>query len=292
MAERINIEQLRKHAPTNPILAFMPVSTGSPMQDWCSHLSQNPQRRQGRADRRRTGAGSGGSSEDHVTRIRDESVLGPRRFERVCQMRKSNSQPRRSDAVIFRPNSPSSGLGTWYIRRSSDLAQQTQQYGLSTDTPAPADYDGDGKADFGVWRTSNSTFYSTNSGNAALNTIAFSLAGDKVVSADFDGDGKADYAVYNTSSAAWHIRSSQSGTIATTTWSSGGDIAVPNDYDGDGKVDIAAWRDSNGTWYIRQSSKIGITGQTPSTGNPYPNELRQTQWGQSGDIPVPSLWRR
>lgn len=46
MAERINIEQLRKHAPTNPILAFMPVSTGSPMQDWCSHLSQNPMRRQ------------------------------------------------------------------------------------------------------------------------------------------------------------------------------------------------------------------------------------------------------
>lgn len=45
MAERINIEQLRKHAPNNPMLAFSPVNTGSPMQDWCSHLALNPLRR-------------------------------------------------------------------------------------------------------------------------------------------------------------------------------------------------------------------------------------------------------
>lgn len=46
MAERISIEQLRKHAPNNQMLAFMPVNTGSPMQDWCAHLSSNPLRRQ------------------------------------------------------------------------------------------------------------------------------------------------------------------------------------------------------------------------------------------------------
>lgn len=45
MAEKLNIEQLRKHAPQNPILAFSPVNTGSPMQDWCSHLANNPLRR-------------------------------------------------------------------------------------------------------------------------------------------------------------------------------------------------------------------------------------------------------
>lgn len=45
MAERINMEQLRKHSPQNPILAFSPVNTGSPMQDWCSHLANNPLRR-------------------------------------------------------------------------------------------------------------------------------------------------------------------------------------------------------------------------------------------------------
>ena len=45
MAEKLNIEQLRKHAPQNPILAFSPLNTGSPMQDWCSHLADNPLRR-------------------------------------------------------------------------------------------------------------------------------------------------------------------------------------------------------------------------------------------------------
>ncbi|MGH9947094.1 MAG: hypothetical protein ACRD6X_07850, partial [Pyrinomonadaceae bacterium] len=45
MAEQLNIEQLRKFAPQNPILAFSPPNTGSPMQDWCSHLANNPLRR-------------------------------------------------------------------------------------------------------------------------------------------------------------------------------------------------------------------------------------------------------
>jgi hypothetical protein len=45
MAEQLNIEQLRKFAPQNPILAFSPPNTGSPMQDWCAHLGNNPLRR-------------------------------------------------------------------------------------------------------------------------------------------------------------------------------------------------------------------------------------------------------
>lgn len=45
MAEKLNIEQLRKFAPQNPILAFSPPNTGSPMQDWCAHLGNNPMRR-------------------------------------------------------------------------------------------------------------------------------------------------------------------------------------------------------------------------------------------------------
>ncbi|MGH9947581.1 MAG: hypothetical protein ACRD6X_10295 [Pyrinomonadaceae bacterium] len=45
MAGQLNIEQLRKFAPQNPILAFSPTNTGSPMQDWCAHLANNPLRR-------------------------------------------------------------------------------------------------------------------------------------------------------------------------------------------------------------------------------------------------------
>jgi len=73
MAERINIEQLRKHAPNNPMLAFSPVNTGSPMQDWCAHLSVNPLRRRELEEFAILG--------DVVVRIADE--LEPEALDRV-----------------------------------------------------------------------------------------------------------------------------------------------------------------------------------------------------------------
>jgi len=73
MAERINIEQLRKHAPNNPMLAFRPVNSGSPMQDWCAHLSSNPLRRRELEEFSILG--------DVVVRIADE--LEPEALDRV-----------------------------------------------------------------------------------------------------------------------------------------------------------------------------------------------------------------
>ncbi|MFN0278932.1 MAG: hypothetical protein ACKVRN_10050, partial [Pyrinomonadaceae bacterium] len=73
MAERINVEQLRKHAPNNQMLAFMPVNTGSPMQDWCAHLSSYPMRRRELEEFSILG--------DVVVRIADE--LEPEPMDRV-----------------------------------------------------------------------------------------------------------------------------------------------------------------------------------------------------------------
>lgn len=73
MAERINIEQLRKFAPNNQMLAFLPVNTGSPMQDWCAHLSSNPMRRRELEEFSILG--------DVVVRIADE--LEPEAMDRV-----------------------------------------------------------------------------------------------------------------------------------------------------------------------------------------------------------------
>ena len=102
--------------------------------------------------------------------------------------------------------------------------------------------------------------------------------GEDVVSGDYDGDGKADHAVYKRSTSTWYIRQSTTGTVTATQWGAANDKTVQNDYDGDGKVDIATWRNSNGRWYIRQSASG--------------NSLREVWWGLSGDIPVPSIYRR
>lgn len=178
----------------------------------------------------------------------------------------------KTDAALWRPSD-----GYWYIYRSSDGGVTYAYLGTSTDQPAPADYDGDGKADIGVWRSSNNTFYSTNSSNQAAQSISFSQTSNQPVSADYDGDGKVDYAIRNSNN--WIIRYSSTGTIQSPIpWQSSSDKAVQNDYDGDGKVDIAVWNNSNGNWFIRQSSLNG--------------QLRQVQWGLSGDIPVPAFYRR
>jgi hypothetical protein len=73
MAEQLNIEQLRKFAPQNPILAFSPPNTGSPMQDWCAHLGNNPLRRRELEEFAILG--------DVVVRIADE--LEPEQIDRV-----------------------------------------------------------------------------------------------------------------------------------------------------------------------------------------------------------------
>jgi len=187
----------------------------------------------------------------------------------------------KTDVAVYRKDSPSAGLGTWYIRQSSDSSTWYQEFGVSTDKPFPADHDGDGKADITVWRSSNNTFYSLRSSTGSLDTAAFGTTSTDPVSADYDGDGKADYAIL--AGKNWHILSSASlqTSVVSPSWGESTDIPVQNDYDGDGLVDVATWRASNGNWYIRQSTLIGQTG-----------ELRQVQWGMSGDIPVPAYYRR
>lgn len=73
MNVQLNVDQLRNFAPQSPILAFTPLDTGSPMQDWCAHLARNPLRRRELEEFAILG--------DVVVRIADE--LEPEPFDRV-----------------------------------------------------------------------------------------------------------------------------------------------------------------------------------------------------------------
>src|SRR5438477_5240193 len=66
------------------------------------------------------------------------------------------------------------------------------------------DYDGDGKADFTVFRPSTNTWYINKSGGGFSGTN-FGLVGeDFFTPGDFDGDGKGDIAVWRQTDGTWY----------------------------------------------------------------------------------------
>ena len=132
------------------------------------------------------------------------------------------------------------------------------------------DFDGDGRADQGIFRPSNGTWYLANSGNNGVSIFQFGLAGDVPVAADYDGDGKTDAAVYR--NGAWYRLKSATGTFDAFTFGLATDLPVPADFDGDGKTDVAVFRPSNGTWHRLNSAN---------------NSYTAVQFGMNGDVPLP-----
>jgi hypothetical protein len=119
--------------------------------------------------------------------------------------------------------------GLWSIRKSSDETFLGINFGLSSDIPVPADYDGDGVTNVAVFRPSTGTWYT--SANAATNygAIQFGASDDLPVPADYDGDGKADVGVFRPSNGVWYLNRTTSGFIGIQ-FGVSGDKPVPNAY--------------------------------------------------------------
>jgi hypothetical protein len=177
----------------------------------------------------------------------------------------------KTDIAIYRPAS-----GIWFIIQSSNNGLRTATFGQANDKPLPADYDGDGVTDIAVFSPSNGVWSIIGSFSGVISR-PFGTATDQPVPADFDGDGYDDLAVFRPSQGTWYITpSSAPNAPLIIQWGLSTDIPTPGDFDGDGKEDLTVFRPSNGAWYVRQSST---------------NTMVATQFGLTGDIPVPAAYR-
>ncbi len=142
---------------------------------------------------------------------------------------------------------------------------------VAVNRASTADYDGDGRTDFSVFRPSDGTWYVMQSGSNTFRAQQFGTNEDKIVPGDYDGDGRTDFAVFRQTpqNGTWYILRSSDNVFQTVQWGLNTDKPVPGDYDGDGKTDIAVYR--GGTWYVLQSSNGQFTSQ---------------QFGAPDDIPV------
>ncbi len=141
------------------------------------------------------------------------------------------------------------------------------------------DYDGDRRADFGIFRPSTNFVYINSS--AAPDNLTFTgrpfgdATTDFAAPGDYDGDGKTDLAVWRSTNGVFYVIRSSDNTSIAVQFGQNGDQPVARDYDGDCKTDFAVVRKSGGvlTWYILNSGSN--------------NSFRAEQFGSAADVIAP-----
>ena len=159
--------------------------------------------------------------------------------------------------------------------QGQDFAAVRYNFGSDAPNKTAMDFDGDGKADLGVFRPSEGNWYIQQSTDG-FKAATFGFNTDKLTPADFDGDGKTDIAVYREGSAGYfYILNSSDNTFRAEQFgTTGDDPSAIGDWDGDGKADVAVYRGgAQSYFYYRSSSQPAVSLQTLA-------------WGTSGDKPM------
>lgn len=197
------------------------------------------------------------------------------------------------DIVVWRPGAAT--VAAFYVLRSTNFTAIVEPFGQTGDNPTVvADYTGDGRTDFAVYRGSAATWFYRSAATLGgpVFYVRWGQAGDFVAPGDYDGNGSADFAVQrpNAGGGDFWIRLSTGAVLPVQRFGLSSDLVVPGDYDGDGKTDLAVARGVSGAlnWYWRPSG--GGADQQVAWGASATDFTAQGDYDGDGKI-EPAVWR-
>jgi hypothetical protein len=187
----------------------------------------------------------------------------------------------KSDPTVWRDSNAVFYVGNFPLGTGGITLNRAVQFGNgATDVPgAQGDYDGDGKTDFTLVRstTDGLIWYILGSVSNTVRAVRFGtavaqtgLTGTAVFpGADFTGDGRDELIVLNRNTAGtivnYYIGDSitGAGVITRSFGNYNTDFSLaPDDYTGDGRADFVAVRETQGAnavWYIGNSQNTTVT---------------------------------
>ena len=173
----------------------------------------------------------------------------------------------RKGGAYFRP----------YFHRTPFVFGSTLASASCGDRPLAADWNGDGKADVGIYRhaPTSGQFHTLNGTTTTVHT--WGRPGDVAMTGDWNGDGKAETGVRPLGSTAFLLRSATGAVRTNFNYGQPTDKPVIGDWDGNRRSDLGVYRPSTRQFILRP----------PGGGK---NTL--VVWGAAGDRPVSGDWNK
>jgi hypothetical protein len=188
--------------------------------------------------------------------------------------------------------------GRWHLRGRSGVVSSFF-YGNPRDVPFVGDWDCDGVATPGLFRTSDAFAYLRNSNSQGVADIRFFFGNpsDVPLAGDWNGDGCDTLSIYRPSEQRFYILNElgeNDGGLGAADFSflfgNPGDEPVVGDWDGDGIDEVGLHRESTGFFYWRNTLTTGVADGEIFFGDPG-DRFVAGDWGIVDGKDTPGLFR-